>query len=187
MAQAQDAMNWLNSYTSGSGMNNYLSQFMDINHYRNSSCFKIPGCTAEEWARLHDRRELASGNQMNANNALFKNTVDQAQSLAEDAGNLLELRTHAVRASDDQLGHMAALVNANELAAFQADQILKLRSAMTSLMQVIAIKAQAESDTNAKLELTSDLSNKPSPTYMTGATADDEPLSIKDLILDWDV
>jgi len=186
MKLGQEAMMWVSSLEDGLSTDGYLDKFKNIDYYRDSPCFKVPGCTQEEWNEI-DRRDLASKSQMLSNNALFKNIVDQANSLLSDGAQLEGLKAHAKASVDSELGRMAALVNANEIAAFQADQSLKLRSAITSLNQVIATKAQYEADLNAKLELTSDLSNKPSATYMTGATSDDEPLSMHDLILDWDV
>jgi len=54
---------------------------------------------------------------------------------------------------------------------FRANQLASL----VALMQVLAIKAQYESDLNARRQASVELSAKPRDVYITGATADDEP------------
>jgi len=54
---------------------------------------------------------------------------------------------------------------------FRANQLASL----VALMQVLAVKSQAESDLRARQEVAGDLSVKPRDAYITGATADDEP------------
>jgi len=178
MEQAQEVMAWMEDFSEDPGglnMKEYLKKFGDVDHYRDSPCFKVPGCTPEEWAEEDKKtRDVISLNEKLANNALFKNTTDQMNSLKKDAENLGLLQGHAQAAK----GRLEAIGYANQLASHQSNQLMQIRAGLTALMQAEATKAQSEADLKARQQVAGELSSQARPPEKTI-----EPINILDLFL----
>lgn len=142
-----NAVNTLEHYKSNLGsLDNYLSQFQDVNYYKQSSCFAASGCSAAEMAAVKRRASMSSEAQKRANDALFRGLDKQQQSLTNDAQTLRNLQNGAQGAG----GHMQAIQFANQFASNQSNQLLQIRAMMMAQQQAAATRAQAVADKEAR-------------------------------------
>jgi len=117
----------------------YLSQFKDLNYWRNSECYKFGGCTAEELQEVHDAIAFGSESQNESNSDFMRVLEQQQDALEQDASTLEDLQEQA----GDADGHMKALQAANQLASAQAAQILQLRSGFNAFANAVVQRQQA--------------------------------------------
>lgn len=158
--QAQDTINKLTLATDTlayykqqlGSLDDYLSQFQDLDYYKNSPCFTSAGCTDAQRAELQKNEALASESQKAANDAVFRGLDQQQRNLKSDAATLQQLQRNAQGAK----GQMEAIGYANQLASQQANQLLQIRSLLMTQQNAIAAQQQAQLDKEAMQKAASD-------------------------------
>jgi P-type conjugative transfer protein TrbJ len=147
MNQLRQSIDTLNYYKTQLGsLENYLAQFQDVTHYRNSPCFQSSGCTSAQRMALDENRRLAAQAQKKANDGLLRGLDQQQQALESDAATLQRLQTLAQGAS----GQMQAIGYANQLVSQQSNQLLQIRGLLIAQQNAMVTKMQAEADLEAK-------------------------------------
>jgi type IV secretion system protein TrbJ len=150
MSQLRGAIDTLNYYkTSLGSIDSYLGKFKDTAAYRSSPCFSVGGCTGAEWDAMKDSQRLGSEAQKKATDALFRGLDKQQDSMESDARQLQRLQSAAQGAS----GQMQAIGFANQLASQQANQLLQIRGLLIAQQNVLATRAQALADQEARTQV----------------------------------
>lgn len=147
MNQLRKSTDILNHYKATLGsVDAYLEKFQDTEGYRNSPCYSVRGCTAEQWASMNEAERYGSQSQKKATDALFRGLDLQQKNLQVDATQLQRLQSSAGSAA----GQMQALGYANQLASHQANQLLQIRALLMAQQAAIATRNQALADREAK-------------------------------------
>jgi P-type conjugative transfer protein TrbJ len=135
--QAQQTMNsvmgTVGMFQNGSGLQNYLNQFQNVNYWLSAS------------PSAYSYQTAGSVAQKQANDALVKGIVAQQQQIQKDAATLQQLQSQASTAD----GQMKALMAANQLAALQQEQLLQIRELLLQEQQALAAKMQTNANDDA--------------------------------------
>ncbi len=147
------AIDTLNVYAEqAGGMNEYLSQFQDTDHYRDTPCFSGANCNQAELANLDQSIRYGTAIQKQANDGVIKGIDQQQDNLKNDAQQLTELQSGA----QDSIGQMQALQFANQFASNQAHQLLQIRALLISQQNAEVTRAQVINDQESKAEAASE-------------------------------
>lgn len=153
-AKAQYAMNKLIHLTNTiryyeqtyGGLDGYMQRFRNVEYYRSSPCFSIEEkCNEAAWKLLQDGQNTSTDAQKQANDGLLTGLSEHQNQMPVDAAHLQLLQQRTETAE----GQMAALQYANQLAAFQANQLLQMRQMLIAQHNAFNTQAQAEVDLKA--------------------------------------
>lgn len=140
MSKLQDAQSELERYKNSLGsIDQFVNTYLSSSSY-NSSCLAKGVCSAAELAKISENATVQNDIEKNANDAAFKSLSAQQSSLNADASKLDRIQ----RSAQSAQGRMEALGAANQLAAAQANQLMKIRQMLIS--QYNAITAKMASD-----------------------------------------
>lgn len=153
-AQAQYAMNKLIHLTNTiryyeqqyGGLDGYMQRFRNVEYYRSSPCFDLQEkCSDTAWKLLQDGQNTSTDAQKNANDSLLRGLSEHQNQIPLDAAHLqvLQQRTESAQ------GQMEALQYANQLAAYQANQLLQMRQMLIVQHNATNTQSQAEVDQKA--------------------------------------
>lgn len=153
-AQAQYSMNKLIYLTNTiryyeqqhGGLDGYMQRFRNVEYYRSSPCFDLQGkCNDTAWKLLQDGQNTSTDAQKNANDSLLRGLSEHQNQIPLDAAHLqvLQQRTESAQ------GQMEALQYANQLAAYQANQLLQMRQMLIVQHNATNTQSQAEVDQKA--------------------------------------
>lgn len=153
-AKAQYAMNRLIHLTNTiryyeqayGGIDGYMQRFRNVEYYRSSPCFSVEEkCNEGAWKLLQDGQNTSTDAQKKANDGLLTGLNEHQNQMPVDAAHLQLLQQRTETAE----GQMAALQYANQLAAFQANQLLQMRQMLIAQHNALNTQAQAEVDLKA--------------------------------------
>jgi P-type conjugative transfer protein TrbJ len=153
-AQAQYSMNKLIYLTNTiryyeqqhGGLDGYMQRFRNVEYYRSSPCFDLQGkCNDTAWKLLQEGQNTSTDAQKNANDSLLRGLSEHQNQIPLDAAHLqvLQQRTESAQ------GQMEALQYANQLAAYQANQLLQMRQMLIVQHNATNTQSQAEVDQKA--------------------------------------
>lgn len=153
-AKAQYAMNKLIHLTNTiryyeqtyGGIDGYMQRFRNVEYYRSSPCFSVEEkCNEAAWKLLQDGQNTSTDAQKKANDGLLIGLNEHQNQMPVDAAQLQLLQQRTETAE----GQMAALQYANQLAAFQSNQLLQMRQMLIAHHNALNTQAQAEADLKA--------------------------------------
>ncbi len=153
-AQAQYTMNRLLYLTNTiryyeqqyGGLDGYMQRFRNVEYYRSSPCFSLQEkCNEGAWKLLKDGQNTSTDAQKNANDSLLRGLSEHQNQIPVDAAHLQMLQQKTETAE----GQMAALQYANQLAAFQSNQLLQMRQMLIAQHNAANTLSQAEVDQKA--------------------------------------
>ena len=150
-AQAQNVMfklihltNTIRFYEQQYGsLDGYMQRFRNVDYYRASPCFNLQDkCNDAAWTLLQDGQRTSTEAQKKANDSLLIGLGEHQSQIPVDAAHLQMLQQKTETAE----GQMAALQYANQLAAFQANQLLQMRQMLIAQYNATNTQSQAEVD-----------------------------------------
>ncbi len=153
-AQAQNVMfrlvhltNTIRFYEQQYGsLDGYMQRFRNVDYYRASPCFNLQDkCDASAWQLLQNGQNTSTEAQKKANDSLLIGLGEHQHQIPVDAAHLQMLQQKTETAE----GQMAALQYANQLTAFQANQLLQMRQMLIAQHNVMNTQSQAEVDLRA--------------------------------------
>lgn len=139
--------NTLKYYQNQGGIDAYLARYRNASYYSNSPCFKLTTvkCTAEEWRRFREGQANSTQAQKSANDAALKGLEQHQLQAPLDAAHLQQLQANAQTAQ----GRLEAIQYANQLAAYQSNQLLQLKTMMIAQYNAENAREQARVDREA--------------------------------------
>jgi P-type conjugative transfer protein TrbJ len=147
LAKLQSAQETLTEYESKLGsLEAYLNQYQTQSFYKEQACFNGQSCTKDEIIALKQSQAQKDEQQKTALNQAFKGIKTQSQNIQQDATRLAALQNKTQLAT----GMMESLQYANQFAAQQNNQLLKMRELLHSLILVISNQMQHQKDQEAK-------------------------------------
>ncbi|PXX09494.1 P-type conjugative transfer protein TrbJ [Nitrosomonas ureae] len=153
-AQAQYTMNRLLYLTNTiryyeqqyGGLDGYMQRFRNVEYYRGSPCFNLQEkCNDSAWKLLQDGQNTSTDAQKNANDSLLRGLSEHQNQIPLDAAHLQVLQ----QKTESAQGQMEALQYANQLAAYQANQLLQMRQMLIAQHNATNTQSQAEVDQKA--------------------------------------
>jgi P-type conjugative transfer protein TrbJ len=106
------------------GLDGYMQRFRNVEYYRSSPCFSLQEkCNDSAWKLLQDGQNTSTDAQKNANDSLLRGLSEHQNQIPVDAAHLQVLQ----QKTESAQGQMEALQYANQLAAYQANQLLQMR------------------------------------------------------------
>ena len=153
-AQAQNVMfklihltNTIRFYEQQYGsLDGYMQRFRNVDYYRASPCFNLQDkCNDAAWTLLQDGQRTSTEAQKKANDSLLIGLGEHQSQIPVDAAHLQMLQQKTETAE----GQMAALQYANQLAAFQSNQLLQMRQMLIAQHNAANTLSQAEVDQKA--------------------------------------
>jgi type IV secretion system protein TrbJ len=136
MQQLQGVYQTYQQLTSSGGLQQYLSQFRDVNYYLNTPYSQYPP------------NYVGSVTQKQANDGFVRGIVLQEDALKQDAATVERM---SVSAQGVQ-GQLQALEAANQFAQMQNTQLMEIRAILLQEQQAIAARMQTEADEKARRE-----------------------------------
>ncbi|MBA3754709.1 MAG: P-type conjugative transfer protein TrbJ [Nitrosomonas sp.] len=138
--------NTLEYYRSQGGMDNFLNKYRNASYYSSSPCFNLGvKCSTEQWQSVREGQTNSTDAQKSANDASLRGLAIHQDEVPLDAAHLQLLQSRAETAE----GHLAAIQYANQLAAFQSNQLLQLRTMMIGQYNAENSKEHARIDREA--------------------------------------
>jgi P-type conjugative transfer protein TrbJ len=134
MQQLQGVYQTYQQLTSQGGLQQYLSQFRDVNYYMASTANQYPN------------NYIGSTTQKQANDGFVKGIILQEDALKQDAATVDQMRASAVGVQ----GEMQALQAANQFADLQNKQLVEIRAILLQQQQALAAQMQAQADEKAR-------------------------------------
>ena len=123
-----------------------MQRFRNVEYYRSSPCFSVEEkCNEAAWKLLQDGQNTSTDAQKKANDGLLTGLSEHQSQMPVDAAHLQTLQQRTETAE----GQMAALQYANQLAAFQSNQLLQIRQMLIAQHNALNTQAQAEVDLKA--------------------------------------
>ena len=145
--QLLGAVNTLNYYKGQAGnLDGYLYKYQNSAYYMSSPCFSVNGCSDADRAALEANRQLGSGAQKRANDAMIRGLDLQQQELEADGKRLTALQAGA----QSSQGVMQAIQSANQLASNQASQLMQIRGLLIAQQNAEAARQSALADLEAQ-------------------------------------
>lgn len=146
MNRLVQASNTLKYYQSQGGIDRYLNRYRNASYYSNSPCFRLDiKCSAAEWQLVREGQTNSTDAQKSANDASLRGLAIHQDEVPLDAAQLQLLQSRAQTAE----GHMEAIQYANQLAAYQSNQLLQLRTMMIAQYNAENAREQARIDREA--------------------------------------
>ena len=128
------------------GLDSYMQRFRNVEYYRSSSCFTLEEkCNDSAWKLLQDGQNTSTDSQKHANDSLLRGLSEHQNQIPLDAAHLQLLQQKTQSAQ----GQMEAFQYANQLAAYQANQLLQMRQMLIAQHNAFNTKNQAEVDLKA--------------------------------------
>lgn len=128
------------------GLDSYMQRFRNVEYYRSSSCFTLEEkCSDSAWKLLQDGQNTSTDSQKQANDSLLRGLSEHQNQIPLDAAHLQLLQQKTQSAQ----GQMEAFQYANQLAAYQANQLLQMRQMLIAQHNAFNTKNQAEVDLKA--------------------------------------
>ncbi|HRB33799.1 MAG TPA: P-type conjugative transfer protein TrbJ [Nitrosomonas sp.] len=127
-------------------LDGYMHRFRNVEYYRESPCFNLQEkCNDSAWKLLQKGQNTSTDAQKNANDSLLRGLSEHQNQIPLDAAHLqvLQQRTESAQ------GQMEALQYANQLAAYQANQLLQMRQMLIAQHNAANTQSQAEVDQKA--------------------------------------
>jgi len=146
MNRLVQASNTLKYYQTQGGVDNYLNRYRNASYYSNSPCFKLETkCSAAAWQLMREGQIKSTDVQKSANDAALKGLELHQLEAPLDATHLQQLQSNAQTAR----GRMEAIQYANQLAGYQSNQLLQLKTMMVAQFNAENAKEQARIDRDA--------------------------------------
>ena len=128
------------------GLDSYMQRFRNVEYYRSSSCFTLEEkCNDSAWKLLQDGQNTSTDSQKHANDSLLRGLSEHQNQIPLDAAHLQILQ----QKTESAQGQMEALQYANQLAAYQANQLLQMRQMLIAQHNATNTQSQAEVDQKA--------------------------------------
>ena len=128
------------------GLDSYMQRFRNVEYYRSSSCFTLEEkCSDSAWKLLQDGQNTSTDSQKHANDSLLRGLSEHQNQIPLDAAHLQILQ----QKTESAQGQMEALQYANQLAAYQANQLLQMRQMLIAQHNATNTQSQAEVDQKA--------------------------------------
>lgn len=138
--------NTLKYYQSQGGVDNYLNRYRNTGYYSSSPCFNLGvKCSIEQWQSVQEGQTNSTDAQKSANDASLRGLEIHQDEVPLDAAHLQLLQSRAQTAE----GHMEAIQYANQLAAYQSNQLLQVRTMLIAQYNAENAKEQARIDREA--------------------------------------
>lgn len=139
------------------GLDNYMQRFRNTNYYRSSPCFNLEGkCNDSAWRLVQDGQNTSTDAQKSANDSLLRGLSEHQNQIPLDAAHLQLLQQRTQTAG----GQMEALQYANQLAAFQSNQLLQMRQMLIAQHNATNTQNQAEVDQKAMQQAAREVATK---------------------------
>lgn len=146
MNRLVQASNTLKYYQTQGGVDNYLNRYRNASYYSSSPCFNLGvKCSAAQWQSVQEGQTKSTDAQKSANDAALKGLELHQLEAPLDAAHLQLLQSRAETAD----GQMKAIQYANQLAAYQSNQLLQLRTMMVAQFNAENAREQARIDKEA--------------------------------------
>lgn len=146
MNRLVQASNTLKYYQDQGGVENYLNRYRNASYYSGSPCFNLGGnCTDTAWDLIKQGQNTSTNAQKSANDASLRGLEIHQDGAPLDAAHLQLLQSRAETAG----GQLEAIQYANQLAAYQSNQLLQLRTMMIAQFNAENAKNQALVDKEA--------------------------------------
>ena len=127
MNRLVQASNTLKYYQDQGGVENYLNRYRNASYYSGSPCFNLEGkCSDSAWDLIKQGQTTSTNAQKSANDASLRGLEIHQDGMRLDAAHLQLLQSRAETAG----GQLEAIQYANQLAAYQSNQLLQLRTMM---------------------------------------------------------
>ena len=147
MNRLNQASNTLKYYQTQGGVDSYLNRYRNASYYSNSPCFQFGvKCSAAEWGLMQEGQTKSTAAQKSANDAALKGLELHQLEAPLDAAHLQQLQSSAETAD----GQMKAIQYANQLAGYQANQLLQLKTMMVAQYNAEITREQARIDKKAQ-------------------------------------
>jgi type IV secretion system protein TrbJ len=134
MQQLQGVYQTYQQLTGQGGLEQYLSQFRDVNYYMNASPSQYQYST------------VGSLTQKQANDGFVRGVMLQEDALKQDAATVDRMQASAVGVQ----GEMQALQAANQFADMQNKQLMQIRAILLQQQQALAAQMQTQADEKAR-------------------------------------
>ncbi len=146
MNRLVQASNTLKYYQTQGGVDSYLNRYRNASYYSNSPCFGLDAeCSRTQWNLMREGQINSTDARKSAADAALKGLELHQLEAPLDANHLQLLQSRAQTAD----GQMKAIQYANQLAAFQSNQLLQLKTMMVAQHNVEIAREQARIDKKA--------------------------------------
>jgi len=140
------ASNTLKYYQTQGGIDSYLNRYRNASYYSNSPCFGLGvKCSAAEWQLMREGQIKSTDAQKSATDAALKGLELHQLEAPLDAAHLQLLQSNAQTAQ----GQMEAIQYANQLAGYQSNQLLQVKTMLVAQHNVEIVREQARIDKEA--------------------------------------
>lgn len=119
-----------------------LGNFQTLSNYSNNGCVGISGCSASAMAAMNAAQQAKSNAQNSLNNATLQGSQIQQQMQQVDAATLEKLQASAGSAT----GALQSATAGNQIAAFEAQQMLNANEQLSVIASNIALRNQILAD-----------------------------------------
>jgi P-type conjugative transfer protein TrbJ len=128
------------------GLDGYMQRFRNVEYYRSSPALIYrKNATIPPGNLLQDGQNTSTDAQKSANDSLLRGLSEHQNQIPLDAAHLQVLQQRTESAA----GQMEALQYANQLAAYQANQLLQMRQMLIAQHNAANTQSQAEVDQKA--------------------------------------
>lgn len=146
MNRLVQASNTLKYYQEQGGVDNYLNRYRNASYYSGSPCFNLGAkCSDSAWGLIKQGQNTSTDAQKSANDASLRGLEIHQDEVPLDAAHLQLLQSRAQTAE----GQMEAIQYANQLAAYQSNQLLQVRTMLIAQYNAENAKEQARIDREA--------------------------------------
>ncbi len=146
MNRLTQASNTLKYYQTQGGIDSYLNRYRNASYYSNSPCFGLDvKCSAAQWQLMREGQTKSTDAQKSANDAALRGLELHQLEAPLDAAHLQMLQSNAQTAQ----GQMEAIQYANQLAGYQSNQLLQLKTMMVAQYNAEIAREQARIDKKA--------------------------------------
>jgi len=128
------------------GLQGYMQRYRNVNYYRTSPCFQ-PGakCSDSAWSLIRQGQNESTEAEKSAADSVLRGLNEHQNRMPLDSAHLQILQSNAQTAE----GQMSAIQYANQLAGYQANQLLQMRAMMIAQYNAENARKQAEVDQKA--------------------------------------
>ena len=139
------------------GLDSYMQRFRNTDYYRSSPCFSLQEkCNEGAWNLLKEGQNTSTDAQKKANDSLLRGLSEHQNQIPPDAAHLQILQ----QKTESAQGQMEALQYANQLAAYQANQLLQMRQMLIAQHNAFNTQSQADVDQKAMQQATREAATK---------------------------
>jgi len=128
------------------GLEGYMQRFRNVNYYRTSPCFQLGAKRSDSaWSLIRQGQNESTQAEKSAADSVLRGLNEHQNRMPLDAAHLQMLQTNAQSAE----GQMSAIQYANQLAAYQSNQLLQMRALMIAQYNAENTRNQARVDQEA--------------------------------------